>query len=83
MSLNPGPRLGSYAVTALIGSGGMGEVCRAHDTKLWRQVALKILPSPWLRACLGFFVLGVVACEAEQGARVDAEPVMPTSLIHP
>ena len=44
MSLSPGTRLGSYEVTALIGQGGMGEVYRARDTKLNRNVALKVLP---------------------------------------
>ncbi len=44
MSLHPGSRLGSYEVTALIGQGGMGEVYRAKDTKLNRDVALKVLP---------------------------------------
>ena len=44
MSLSPGSRLGSYEVTALIGQGGMGEVYRARDTKLGRDVALKVLP---------------------------------------
>ncbi len=44
MALAPGSRLGSYEVTALIGQGGMGEVYRAHDTKLGRDVALKVLP---------------------------------------
>ncbi len=44
MSLNPGTRLGPYEVTAKIGQGGMGEVYRARDTKLGRDVALKVLP---------------------------------------
>ena len=43
MSLSPGMRLGAYEVTAPIGEGGMGQVYRATDTKLKRQVAIKIL----------------------------------------
>jgi serine/threonine protein kinase len=44
MSLQAGTRLGSYEILAPIGVGGMGEVYRAHDTKLNRDVALKVLP---------------------------------------
>jgi eukaryotic-like serine/threonine-protein kinase len=45
VTLVAGTRLGAYDVLALIGAGGMGEVYRAHDSKLGRDVALKILPS--------------------------------------
>jgi serine/threonine protein kinase len=44
LSLTPGSRLGAYEVTSQIGEGGMGQVYRATDTKLKRQVAIKILP---------------------------------------
>ncbi|HEY2842816.1 MAG TPA: protein kinase, partial [Bryobacteraceae bacterium] len=44
MSLNPGTRLGPYEILAPIGAGGMGEVYRARDTRLRRDVAIKVLP---------------------------------------
>ena len=45
MVLTPGSRLGTYHILSSLGVGGMGEVYRAHDTKLDRDVALKILPA--------------------------------------
>src|SRR5512138_1028570 len=47
--LASGARLGPYEVTALIGAGGMGQVYRAHDSKLKRDVAIKILPDAFAR----------------------------------
>src|SRR5262245_573332 len=44
MSLQPGTRLGPYSVVSTLGSGGMGEVYRAEDTRLHRIVAIKTLP---------------------------------------
>ena len=44
MPLHPGTTLGPYEIQAPIGAGGMGEVYRANDTKLDRDVALKVLP---------------------------------------
>ena len=49
MALTAGTRLGSYEITALLGKGGMGEVYRARDLKLKREVAIKILPDEFSR----------------------------------
>ena len=48
MALTSGTRLGIYEVTALIGEGGMGQVYRARDTKLNRDVAIKVLPAAFV-----------------------------------
>src|SRR6185436_11290857 len=44
MALKPGTKLGPYEVLSQIGAGGMGEVYKAHDTRLNRDVAIKVLP---------------------------------------
>ena len=70
MSLNVGSRLGHYDATALIGEGGMGQVYRARDTKLNRDVALKVLPD-------------VFANDPERLARFQREAQVLASLNHP
>jgi serine/threonine protein kinase len=70
MSLTPGARLGPYEVVASIGAGGMGEVYRAHDTQLGRDVALKVLPE-------------ALAHDRERLARFEREARTLASLNHP
>jgi len=49
MALLPGTRLGPYEITSALGAGGMGEVYRARDSALKRDVAIKVLPADWSR----------------------------------
>ena len=70
MALTAGTRLGVYEITAQIGEGGMGQVYRATDTKLKRQVALKILPA-------------ALAADADRLARFQREAEVLASLNHP
>lgn len=45
MTLVVGTTLGPYEIAGLLGAGGMGEVCRARDAKLGREIAIKVLPA--------------------------------------
>jgi len=70
MALASGNRVGSYEILAAIGAGGMGEVYRARDAKLGRDVALKVLPEAFAR-------------DAERMARFQREAKVLASLNHP
>src|SRR6188472_955357 len=70
MSLEAGTRLGSYEIVALLGAGGMGQVYRAKDSRLKREVALKVLPAD-------------VAGDRERLARFQREAEVLASLNHP
>jgi eukaryotic-like serine/threonine-protein kinase len=70
MSLSPGARLGPYEIVALIGTGGMGEVYRARDTNLARDVAVKVLPDAF-------------ALDPDRLARFRREAQVLASLNHP
>ncbi len=70
MTLSGGERLGFYEVLAPLGSGGMGEVYRALDTRLQREVAIKILPEAF-------------ADDAERLARFEREARLLAALNHP
>jgi eukaryotic-like serine/threonine-protein kinase len=68
--LNPGTRLGPYEVVTPLGAGGMGEVYRARDTRLGRDVALKVLPEAYTR-------------DPQRMARFEREAKVLASLNHP
>jgi eukaryotic-like serine/threonine-protein kinase len=70
MGLAPGTRVGPYEIVHLLGAGGMGEVYRAHDAKLVRDVAVKILPTTTLP-------------NADQLARFHREARLLATLSHP
>src|SRR5512132_2982030 len=70
MSLAAGTRLGPYEIAALIGSGGMGEVYRALDTRLQRVVAIKILPD-------------TLTADPAQRLRIEREARVIAGLSHP
>jgi eukaryotic-like serine/threonine-protein kinase len=70
MSLSPGTRVGPYEVVGLLGVGGMGEVVRARDIKLNRDVALKVLPE-------------LVAHDPDRLARFQREAQVLAALNHP
>ena len=69
-TLTPGTKLGEYEIVALVGSGGMGEVYRAKDTRLGRDVAIKVLPT--------FF-----AADADRLRRFEQEARAAAALNHP
>jgi len=70
MTIPAGTRLGAFEVSSLLGVGGMGEVYRARDTKLGREVALKLLPE-------------FLARDEEKLARLEREAHLLASLNHP
>jgi serine/threonine protein kinase len=70
MSLPTGVRLGAYEILAAIGAGGMGEVYRARDRKLDRDVAIKILPEE-------------LATDPDRIARFEREAKTLAALNHP
>jgi Tol biopolymer transport system component len=70
MSLVAGTQMGPYEVVAAIGAGGMGEVYRARDTRLGRDVAIKVLPPAF-------------AADAERRARFEREAQTVAALSHP
>ncbi len=70
MTLTPGTRVGAYDIVSFIGAGGMGEVYAAQDTKLEREVAIKVLPE-------------ALSQDRERLARFEREAKLLAAVNHP
>src|SRR5258705_13801851 len=70
MSISQGTRLGPYEILAPLGAGGMGEVYRARDPKLGREIAIKVLPS-------------ATASDPDRRQRFELEARAASALNHP
>src|SRR6202047_5295262 len=70
MNLTPGARLGPYEIISLLGAGGMGEVYRARDSRLKREVAVKVLPQAF-------------SLDADRLRRFEQEALATAALHHP
>src|SRR5450432_2701562 len=70
MNLTPGTKLGPYEIVSLIGAGGMGEVYRARDSRLKRDVAIKVLPQ-------------ALSLDADRMRRFEQEALATAALNHP
>jgi hypothetical protein len=70
MNLTPGTKLGPYEIVSLLGAGGMGEVYRARDSRLRREVAIKVLPSE-------------LSLDADRMRRFEQEALATAALNHP
>ncbi|MGO9086168.1 MAG: protein kinase domain-containing protein, partial [Candidatus Sulfotelmatobacter sp.] len=70
MNLSPGTKLGPYEIVSLLGAGGMGEVYRARDSRLRREVAIKVLPQ-------------ALSLDADRMRRFEQEALATAALNHP
>ena len=97
MALSAGTRLGPYEILACIGAGGMGEVYRAHDSRLNRDVAIKVLPETFakdparlarferearLLASVNHPAIRGLCSPGENGSPVDGNPGERAGAIH-